>query len=340
MLKPMETCAEVVVVGSLNADLVVRTGRRPAPGETVIGDSFDVLPGGKGANQALVAALVGRRTDPGILVALIGATGDDANAGLVTAGLASAGVDLRAVQRVASSSTGVAAITVGDDGDNAIIVVPGANSAVTSDYVRQYSGLIAAAAVVVVQMEVPLDGVLAAAGLTRGRLIVNLAPAKQVPPDLLLRADPLVVNEHEAAAALAILTLSPDPAGTDRSARTGHEQSPAPHAQPHRADTPGTADITDTAEEAACVAGLLAAGVPSVVLTLGARGCLVGTASGIQTLPAVKVRAVDTTGAGDAFTGAIAARLAAGDDLPKACKLATRVAAYCVQQPGAQPQPA
>ena len=367
---------DVVVVGSLNADLVVTALRRPGTGETVLGESFAVMPGGKGANQALAAALVAARTDrlepspvadTGVLepspvargdsgvprVALIGAVGDDANASVVLRELVAAGVDLSGVERLAGVTTGVASIIVDGEGDNSIVVVPGANGHVTAELVRAHADRIAGAAVTVVQMEIPLDGTSAVAELATGRMIVNLAPALPVPPSLLRRADPLVVNEHEAATARGILmdeTAGAPSAALPQSADHYGDATTAiattPDTQP-TTTTPttrvGESDrapdrlAADRDDEADCVADLLAAGVPSVVLTLGARGCLAGDANGITRIPAVRVRPVDTTGAGDAFTGALAARLAAGDTLVGACRFATRVAAYSTLRPGAQP---
>ena len=295
----------IVVVGSVNADLVVRTQRRPQPGETVMGDSFEVLPGGKGANQALAAALVASRYGTGCPVAMVGAVGDDPNAAVAVRELTAAGVDMSAVSHLANTSTGVASIIVGGDGDNSIIVVSGANGLVDEGFVHRHAKLIAEADVVVAQMEVPIDAVETAARLATGRFIFNLAPVGLAPEWLLRRADPLVVNEYEAAAALTILN---------------QEQKDASSTQ--------------------CAIGLVEAGVHSVVVTLGAHGCLVAQNDGDDEptrIPALSVPVVDTTGAGDAFVGALAARLAQGDSLPDACVLATRVSAYSVQHGGAQP---
>jgi ribokinase len=298
----------IVIVGSINADLITRVARWPGPGETILGESFQVLPGGKGANQAVAAALVAARDEAPLTVAMVGAVGDDAQAEVALRQLRAASVDLRAVQQT-DLSTGIAAITVGPGGDNSIIVVPGANSLVTGDFVNAQRHLLAQAEVVVSQLEIPLDTVAAAAALAPGRFILNFSPIAQVGANLLRRADPLVVNEHEAAAARAILKV-----GSTREA-----------------------EPLVMGEEADCVATLVDNGVRSVVLTLGARGCLVATSQGISAWPALAVRAVDTTGAGDAFVGALAARLAAGDSLAAAAQLATRVSAYSVQHPGAQP---
>jgi len=307
----------IVVVGSVNADLVVRVARRPAPGETVMGDSIEILPGGKGANQALAAAVVASRYDEDLPVAMVGAVGDDPNSTIALRELAGAGVDVSAVCRLPGVSTGVASITVGRDGDNSIVVVPGANGLVDASFVRRHAHLISGAQVVVAQMEVPMDAVETAARLASGRFILNLAPVRPAPAWLFRRADPLVVNEHEAAAALSIL---------------GREQRDGSSV----AGRPG--QIAEADPEARCAISLVEMGVPSVVVTLGARGCLVAR-DGDQPvrIPALTVPVVDTTGAGDAFVGALAARLAQGDSLTDACVLATRVSAYSVQHEGTQP---
>ncbi len=300
---PVPHPSSVVVVGSVNADLLTRTEVHPAPGQTVLGRDLRVLPGGKGANQAVAAARLGAR------VTFVGAVGDDEFADPATSGLREAGVDLDRLA-VVPGGTGVAVVTVAADGENSIVVIPGANAAVGSDAVRRHADLLAAADVVVLQGEIPRDGIETAAGLAGGRVVVNLAPVVDVDPEVLRRADPLVVNEHEAHGALELL---------DGAAAAGE----------------GAAD-----EEV--VARLRAAGVPSVVLTRGAQGALVaggdaGCGSDGVAVPSPRVNAVDTTGAGDAFVGALAAELARGSALADAARLAVRVGAFAVRGSGAQP---
>ncbi len=298
----MTGAAEVVVVGSVNADLVARVEAHPAPGETVLGGSLLVLAGGKGANQAVAAALLGAR------VALVGAVGDDAFAAPATASLRSAGVDLTALD-VVGGPTGIAMITVAADGENSIVVLPGANGSVGADAVAAHADVVGAARVVVLQGEIPRAGTEAAARAARGRVVLNLAPVLALDPDVVRLADPLVVNEHEARGALAVLRGT-DPASPDGAAA-------GDHAQVARA--------------------LVAAGVRSVVVTLGAAGALVAVpGEEVVAVPAPEVRAVDTTGAGDAFVGALAHGLAAGDGLVAAARLAVRVGAFAVTRPGAQ----
>nr|WP_171783100.1 ribokinase [Isoptericola halotolerans] len=297
--------ARVVVVGSTNADLLARVAAHPAPGETILGERLDVLPGGKGANQAVAAARLGSPT------ALVGAVGDDAFAEPALAGLREAGVDLSALA-VRTGRTGVALVSVSADGENSIVVIPGVNATVDADAVRAHHDVIGRAAVVVLQGEIPRAGIEEAARAARGRLVVNLAPVIDVDTEVLLAADPLVVNEHEAALVAHALGAA-DGSGNGAAA-------------------PAAEDGSDEA----VVTALLARGVPSVVMTLGARGALVGAGDLLEQVPTPRVDAVDTTGAGDAFVGALAHGLAGGDDLVTAARLAARVGAYAVRSVGAQ----
>ncbi|MEU9017880.1 ribokinase [Actinomadura sp. NPDC048394] len=282
---------DVVVVGSVNADLVVGVDRRPAPGETVLGSDLATHPGGKGANQAVAAARLGGR------VGIVGRIGDDGHGALLRGALAGAGVDL-AHLAVTPGPTGVALITVGPDGDNSIIVSPGANARLTPDDVAAARDMIAAASVVTFQLEVPMPAIEAAARAAASagaRVVLNLSPTAPVPAEVLALCDPLVVNEHEAAWLLG------GPGEPEQMARA-----------------------------------LLRSGPRSAVITLGADGVVVADAEGTATIPSPKVEAVDTTGAGDAFTAALCLRLARGDTLPDAARYATRVGAAAVRKPGAQ----
>lgn len=284
----------MVVVGSANADLVVGVARRPAPGETVLGSDLATHPGGKGANQAVAAARLGGRA------ALVGRVGDDGHGRLLRDALTADGVDLAHLVTTPGTPTGVALITVGPDGDNSIIVSPGANARVGPDDVAAARDPIAAASVVSVQLEVPLPAVEAAAriGSAAGaRIVLNLSPPAPVPDDLLAVCDPLVVNEHEAAFLL----------GRD-----------------------GPRDPADMIGE------LRRRGPRSVVVTLGPDGALVAAGTGTARVPSPEVEAVDTTGAGDAFTAALCLRLARGDALPDAVRYAARAGAAAVRRPGAQ----
>ena len=291
----------ITVVGSINADLMVSVERHPLPGETVPGSGGSISAGGKGANQAVAAALQGGT------VRMVGAVGDDAYAEPATHYLRASGVDLGHVRTVPGAS-GLAVVTVDARGENAIIVVPGANAGVDAAAVQAAREVVESAAVVVLQGEIPRDGIEAAADLTRGRLVVNLAPVVPVDPSVLRRADPLVVNEHEGALAYAMLV--PDAA---------------------------VAPPTDPAGQDALTRAIHDAGVRSVVMTVGPDGAVLADASGLRRIPSPRVQAVDTTGAGDAFVGALATGLAAGLDLDAAATHAARVGAYACTGRGAQP---
>lgn len=278
----------IVVVGSVNADLTVNVQRHPHPGETLLGSGGGITPGGKGANQAVAAARLGSS------VALVGATGNDAHADDAKQLLIDAGVDLTAVE-TSPTPTGLAVITVAADGENTVMVVPGANGEVGAGVVDKHAALIADAELVLLQGEIPADGFARAVQLARGRVVVNLAPVIEVDREALRKADPLIVNEHEAQLLL------------------GAKSSPE-----------------------VCADELLRE-FPSVVVTLGADGALVGNGGGIVRVASPRVESVDSVGAGDAFTGALCHRLIQGDSLVEAARFAAKVGAFAVTRPGAQP---
>ncbi|EHR63963.1 sugar kinase, ribokinase [Saccharomonospora cyanea NA-134] len=284
--------AQVLVVGSANADLVVAADRRPAGGETVLGGDTEILPGGKGANTAVAAARLGAD------VALLGAVGDDAHGSLLLDSLRKSGVRTDLV-RVVPRPTGLAFITVTPDGENSILVSPGANRALRPEDV---TSALPGAEVMVVSMEIPLATVehavntAAAAGT---RTILNLSPVASVPEPTLAVVDLLLVNQHEAAWLLG-----------------GSE---------------------DTAVRTSELPGLLDLGPRGAVVTSGARGAVVVEADGLTEVPSPSVDVVDTTGAGDAFAGALATALSGGAALTDAVEQAVRVAAFSVTRRGAQP---
>lgn len=285
---------DVVVVGSINADLTVRVARHPLPGETLIGSGGGVSAGGKGANQAVAAALQGAS------VAMVAAIGDDPYAAPATTHLRAAGVDMSAVATT-PGTTGLAVITVSDDGENTIVVSPGANATVDAAYVKSHRELIAGAKIVLLQGEIPADGFSTAIELAQGRVVVNLAPVVPVDHTALLKADPLMANEHEAELVLHQLGVSSSSATPEDLGRA-----------------------------------LIDAGFPSVVLTLGGAGALVADNTGLHPIATPQVTSVDSTGAGDAFAGALVARLVAGDHLITAAEFAARVGAFSVTGHGAQ----
>jgi ribokinase len=276
--------------------LVVPVDRRPGGGETVLGGDTSLSPGGKGANTAVAAGRLGAR------VGLLGAVGDDPYGQLLRDSLSDAGVDTQFVRTVARP-TGIAYITVTPDGENSILVSPGANSALEPGDITDEA--LAGAGVLVASLEVPLPTVERA--VLRGRahgaqVLLNLSPAAEVSRETLAALDVLLVNEHEAA-----YLLNANDAN----------------------DANGTADPDP--------ARLLDLGPRAAVVTLGAQGALVIEADKSTTVPSPQVEAVDTTGAGDAFAGALATALADGASLVEAAKRAVKVAAVTVTRHGAQP---
>jgi ribokinase len=284
--------ADIAVVGSLNLDLVVEVDRVPAAGETVLGGDLARHPGGKGANQAVAAGRLGAA------VAMCGRVGDDEAGSVLRASLRGAGVDDTGVLTTPSVPTGTALIAVEASGDNAIVVSPGANARLSADDVAA-APAVRSAAVVLLQLEVPIATVAAAVDLAAGRVVLNPAPAAPLPAGVLTGVDVLVPNEHE----LALLT--------------GHEL-----------------DVGDLEAVAAAARDVP---VAVVVVTLGARGALVVEGDAAVHVPAPAVRAVDTTAAGDSFCAALAVGLAGGDDIAAAVERAVRVGAATTLRPGAQP---
>lgn len=285
---------EVVVVGSANLDLVVEVDTIPLVGETVLGGDLRRIPGGKGANQAVAAARLGRQ------VAMVGRIGADEGGTLSREALDGDGVDTAHLLTTADTPNGVALISVGADGDNAIVVSPGANSRVCVADIEAADATLTTAAVTLLQLEIPLEAVAAAASRSTGTVVLNPAPAPAdpLPARLLDDIDVLVPNQTELA------TLA------------GH-------------DGPVDRDL------AAELAGRLP--TRAVVVTLGAEGALVVVEGEATHVPAPVVTPVDTTAAGDSFCGALADGLVRGLDLVAATRWAVRVGAATTQRAGAQP---
>jgi ribokinase len=276
----------VIVVGSANMDLVGIAPRLPRPGETLLGDDFVMVPGGKGANQAIAAARAGAACT------FLGAIGSDAFGVTLKARLSASGVDTELL-RVSYGTSGVAVVMVDRAGENSIIVSPGAN--------RTFIGLtdaeiaaIGAADVLLCQLEIPIETVTAAARAARAagvRVVLNAAPARELPAELTDAVDLLVVNEVEAQTITGATRDDPQP---------------------------------------------LLAVVPRVVMTQGADGAWYGDRDGVAArVPRVEVQTVDTTAAGDAFTGALAVAWAEGRDLVDAVRWACAAGAACVTRVGA-----
>jgi ribokinase len=302
----VEKNGRIVVVGSLNADLTIYCERLPLPGETVHGNGFAVNPGGKSANQAVAAGRLGGR------VSLVGAVGDDPNGDMLLASVAGAGVDVGHV-RTSGEPTGVAVIAVDSHGENNIIISAGANGTLSPADVTEADDVLAGAAVVSLCLEVAMETVVAAAqaGHDAGAtVLLNLSPYAEIPPALAGLADVLLVNAHEAALFLGDGTSVP---GAD-----------APAA--------GWDAVRERFAER---------GIRQVLVTLGSQGSVVldslaGPAARVAFIEPTKVDAVDTTGAGDAFTGAVAVRLAAGEALADAAAFASVAAALATTRKGTQ----
>jgi ribokinase len=283
----------LLVVGSVNVDAVSGVERFPAPGETVLASSYRQGLGGKGANQAVAAALDGARVE------LVARTGDDAGGAAVRTELAGWGVDVTDVAAVPGVPTGIAQILVDARGENMIAVSSGANDALDAAAVDALADRLGPGMTVLSQGEVPVEVLdrLAEVCRDRGaRFVLNLAPPRDVAPRTLRTADPLVVNEHEAR------TLGLD-----------------------------GADPEDWRLACAAAAGRLA---EAVVVTLGARGAVAATCTSSAYVAAPVVDAVDATGAGDAFVGVLASRLAVGVDLGGAVQSAVAAASQAVTRHG------
>ena len=311
----------VVVIGSVNLDLVTRVPALPRPGETVLGDGLARLSGGKGGNQAAAAA----RTAPdGVQVAMVACVGDDEAGTLLRRDLADAGVDIAAVGTVPGPS-GTALIAVDPQGENSIVVVPGANAAWPDDALDAVA--LGSDDVVLLQLEVPfaiVETAVARASAAGARVVLNAAPSDPRVAGLLDRVDVLVVNEGEAAA-LFDLDRPLDVATAARLAvlrRAGQRGREAQRLVGHQ---------QHAAARLAADAGL------ALVVTLGSRGAVAASADGsVAEHPALVVEVVDTTGAGDAFVGALAAALAGGAALDDAVRWGTGAGAFATTAPGAR----
>lgn len=287
----------VTVVGSLNMDLIVLSPRIPQPGETIIGTGFRTAPGGKGANQAVAAAQLGAQ------VSMIGSVGEDTFADSLLENLASAGVDRRFVTRDQGNPTGVALIVVDEQGENSIVVASGANMHLKPADLESAEGAIAQADVLLLQLEVPLDTVTRAAEIARKHqvtVVLNPAPARTLPKELLSLVDFLIPNETETA----LLSGMP---------------------------------VSNQDEIETAAASLRALGVGNVILTLGERGALLTAAGNSELYPAFEVNPVDTTAAGDAFMGAFAVALGEGLSIPDAIRFGNAAGALATTRLGAQP---
>lgn len=288
--------AKVVVIGSSNTDMAVTTPKIPAPGETVLGDDFMMTSGGKGANQAVAASRLGAE------VTLIARVGTDMFGDRTVANIAAAGVNTKYVVRDSRAASGVALIYIAEDGQNSIVVAGGANNHLSPEDIDAARPAMEDADVVTLQFETPLETVAHAIRVVKDlgkRVIVNPAPACDLPFDFLEGVDVITPNEVEAA---MLLGLAPGECfdGRDSAIR------------------------------------LLVLGVGAAVITLGSEGAVCGTHGCVQQILGKRVIAVDTTGAGDCFTGALACALGEGQELEPAVCFANAAAALSVTRFGAQ----
>lgn len=287
---------KIVVVGSSNMDLVVKSPRIPSKGETILGGDFIMTPGGKGANQAVAAAKLGSD------VFFVAKLGDDIFGRQSLSNFQQVGIHTDYVEQTKETPSGVALITVDDAGDNVIVVAPGANLKLSPENVKKAQPVIISSGAVAAQLEVPLDTVEFAARLANESgvpFILDPAPARKLSGELLRMVDVIKPNETEAG----ILT---------------------------------GAEVTDENSAQKAANELLEHGVKAVILTMGSKGYLLATNDGAEFVPSIKVDAVDATAAGDAFTGSLTVGLAQGKTLKEAALFANHVAALSVTKMGAQ----
>lgn len=286
----------ITVIGSLNMDLVVRTPKIPQAGETLAGSDFHLIPGGKGANQSVASARAGASTR------IIGCVGKDAFGLILVDSLISSGVDASGVIQLDEVSTGTATILVEDSGENRIIIVAGANGMVTPELIQQQWPVVQGSDLIVLQHEIPLltiHAIIERAWAEGVRVILNPAPFYPIPPAILSKVDTLILNEVEAAA-LTGLTVS---------------DLAAAHNAAHF---------------------ILDRGVVNVIITLGSNGAILHNAQDQLFQPGFKVKVVDTTAAGDTFTGGYAVSILNGKNPHEALLYATAASALAVTRLGAQ----
>ena len=288
--------AEVVVIGSINMDMVVTLDHRPAKGETVLGNHFFMSPGGKGANQAYAAGKLGART------MMLGKLGEDVFAQQLIANLQQAGIDTSMITKLPDVSSGIALISIDAEGDNSIVVAPGANSAIARPDIDRWEPYIQKAKIILLQLEIPLDSVVYAAETAHKHgvsVLLDPAPAQPLPDELLSIADFITPNESELSALTGV-------------------------------------DVTDAESAIKAASRLIDRGVKTVLAKLGSKGVAAVDSKGAFVIKGYPVKAVDTTAAGDSFAGAFATAIAEGKDVKAAAQFANAVAAIAVTRMGAQ----
>ncbi|WP_316384325.1 ribokinase [Enterobacter mori] len=293
----MKTAGNLVVLGSINADHILNLESFPTPGETVTGNQYQVAFGGKGANQAVAAGRSGAN------IAFIACTGDDDTGERVRKQLASDNIDVSPVSVVERESTGVALIFVNAEGENVIGIHAGANAALTTERVEAQRAIISGADALLMQLESPVESVLAAAKIAHENhttVVLNPAPARVLSDELLALVDIITPNETEAEKLTGIRVENDDDAA--RAAGALHDK-----------------------------------GIGTVIITLGSRGVWVSANGEGRRVPGFKVKAIDTIAAGDTFNGALVTALLEGRAMDEAIRFAHAAAAIAVTRKGAQP---
>lgn len=288
---------KLVVLGSINADHILNIEQFPQPGETVIGKQYKVAFGGKGANQAVAAGRSGAD------IAFIACVGADDIGERIRQQLATDRIDTQPIEAIAENTTGVALIFVNAEGENVIGIDAGANAAVTPDYLARYQQKVIDADALLMQLESPLETVIAAASLAKQhqtQVILNPAPARELPDELLAMIDMITPNETEAQRLTGIAVNNDDDAA--RAAQALHDK-----------------------------------GIATVIITLGSRGVWLSENGKGKLVPGFRVKAVDTIAAGDTFNGALVTALLEGKVMADAVRFAHAAAAIAVTRPGAQP---
>ena len=292
----MSTSKSIIVVGSSNTDMVIQTNKFPVPGETLLGGKFFLFPGGKGANQAVAAARLGG------LVTFIAKVGNDIFGEQALQQFKNEGILTEFIISDPSNPSGVALITVDAKGENTIVVAQGANGALTSEDIQKANKEFENTSIVLMQLEIPLDAVIHTAKLATQhgkKVILNPAPARQLPDTLLKELFIITPNESETEALLGI-------------------------------------EITDMNAVHAAAKKLHDKGVAHVIITLGSEGAYLYNAEGGQHIPTTKVKPEDSTAAGDVFNGALAVAISEGKSVSEAIQFANRAAAISVTRMGAQ----
>jgi ribokinase len=277
----------ITVIGSINMDLVTSTNQIPKVGETVLGNSFHTIPGGKGANQAVAAARLGSD------VTMVGAVGNDSFGKALVEHLTNEGINTENIMKVKDTSTGIASIIL-SEADNSIIVVPGANNHITPEVIEKHIDIIINSNILLLQLEIPLKSVIRAVEIAKKNgilTILNPAPIQKLPKELLEMVDFVTPNEHEQAQLFASID------GTDKELEKLKEKC---------------------------------------IVTKGSKGVIIYKNGEKIEIPSIQVEAVDTTGAGDSFNGALATALCERLEIEEACRFANVVGAISVTKLGAQ----